>query len=42
MPPEKILTLSYYLRYQGVNVSIRSTILASEIWNKYKHSFNLE
>lgn len=38
---EKILTLSYYLRYQGVNVSIRSTIMACTIWEKYHHKFSL-
>lgn len=42
MKNEKILTLSYHLRFQGVNVSIRSTILASIIWNNYKSEFNLK
>ncbi|RAP44494.1 MAG: hypothetical protein BZ135_08185 [Methanosphaera sp. rholeuAM6] len=42
MTSEKILTLSYHLRYQGVNVSIRSTMMASIIWNKYKDEFNLK
>ena len=42
MTNEKILTLSYHLRYQGVNVSIRSTIMASKIWNNYKSEFNLK
>ena len=42
MSSEKILTLSYHLRYQGVNVSIRSTITASEIWNRYKYEFTLK
>lgn len=42
MNNEKILTLSYYLRYQGVNVSIRSTLTASDIWNRYKNEFNLK
>jgi uncharacterized protein with von Willebrand factor type A (vWA) domain len=39
---EKILTLSYHLRFQGVNVSIRSTLLASSIWDKYKSEFTLK
>ncbi len=41
MTNEKILTLSYHLRYQGVNVSIRSTIMASNIWDEFKHDFTL-
>ena len=42
MTYEKILTLSYHLRFQGVNVSIRSTMMASIIWNRYRDNFNLK
>ncbi len=42
MTYEKILTLSYHLRFQGVNVSIRSTIMASTIWDNYKEKFSLK
>ena len=42
MSSEKILTLTYHLRYQGVNVSIRSTVMASKIWNRYKDEFTLK
>lgn len=38
---EKILTLSYYLRYHGVDVSIRSTLMACTIWDKYHDQFTL-
>ncbi len=40
MDNEKILTLSYFLRNEGVNVSIRSTILASVIWDTYNDQFS--
>ena len=42
MTYEKILTLSYHLRFQGVNVSIRSTMMASIIWGRYRDNFNLK
>ncbi len=42
MTYEKILTLSYHLRFQGVNVSIRSTMMASKIWEQYKQDFSLK
>ena len=41
MTYEKILTLSYHLRFQGVNVSIRSTIMASNIWDEFNQEFTL-
>ena len=40
MVNEKILTLSYFLRESGMNVSIRSTILASDIWNQFYGQFD--
>lgn len=38
---EKILTLSYFLRREGMDVSIRSSITATLIWNKYKSELTL-
>lgn len=38
---EKILTLSYYLRKEGVDVSIRSSITATTVWDQFKSDFNL-
>lgn len=39
---KKILTLSQFLRMDGVNVSIRSTITASNIWDNFHEVFNSE
>ncbi|MDO5826059.1 MAG: hypothetical protein BZ137_07990 [Methanosphaera sp. rholeuAM130] len=41
MNHEKILTLSYFLRREGVNVSIRSSMTATIIWDRYKSQFTL-
>ena len=38
----KILTLSQFLRFEGINVSIRSTIRASNIWDNFHNKFNSE
>lgn len=38
---EKILTLSYFLRREGMDVSIRSSITATIIWNQYKGKLTL-
>ncbi|MCD7781444.1 MAG: VWA domain-containing protein [Methanosphaera sp.] len=40
MVNEKILRLSYYLRNDGVNVSIRSTMMASQIWDEFNEYFD--
>ncbi|OED30701.1 VWA domain-containing protein [Methanosphaera sp. WGK6] len=37
---EKILTLSSFLRDNGMNISIRSTILASQVMEMYSYKFN--
>ena len=38
----KIITLSNFLRKEGMIVSIRSTITAANIWEKYHETFNDE
>ncbi len=40
MVNEKILTLSYFLRQDGLTVSIRSTMTASIIWDNFHDKFS--
>lgn len=42
MSYEKILTLSYNLRFERMDVSIRSSITATQVWNQYKDTFTLK
>lgn len=42
MVNKKILTLSQFLRSEGMNVSIRSTMTASDIWDKFHDIFDLD
>lgn len=42
MVNEKILMLSYFLRFEGMNVSIRSTMVASDIWERFNKTFNAD